>query len=501
MTDMKSLFSKAITIAGLIGYAAGLSAQTNFVYTNNDIPGGNSVSAFAVSANGGLAELPNSPFATGGGGTGGGKFATSRIVVSGGKYLYASNGGTANISAFAIDPSLGGLTSAPGSPFSAGTTAAFGDISLAASPDGKFLFAGLVSNNTVVSFTVNADGSLSQAATINVPAAPDGMKATPDGHYLAVALPAYIGFGAVAMFSIAPDGTLSMINNMPFIGSGFVAGVDVNCASSQLFGGVITQNTTLVDAYDINSGGTLSRLPGSPFSPGVGTDSNVVLLTPNDLLLFVSNQFSNSITAFSVDPTGALTLAGGSPFSLSSQGANPAGIGTDQGGAFLYVASNPNLIQVLSIATGGQLTPVTGSPFSTNQPGMLMSLAAFPAKTCGGSIQPPPPPPVVSGLPASGCTLWPPNRRMVQVATVTADAAAGLASFNVTGTSSEPSDPNSPDIVITGDGLRSRTVQLRADRLGNGLGRVYTLTAIATDLAGQSTSSTATCTVPHDQRN
>ena len=89
---------------------------------------------------------------------------------------------------------------------------------------------------------------------------------------------------------------------------------------------------------------------------------------------------------------------------------------------------------------------------------------------------------------------------MVQVATVTAaDALSGMASFNVTGTSNEPSDPKDLDIVITGTGLRPRVVQLRADRLGRDTDRVYTLTATATDMAGNTRRSTATCTVPHDQ--
>ena len=111
-------------------------------------------------------------------------------------------------------------------------------------------------------------------------------------------------------------------------------------------------------------------------------------------------------------------------------------------------------------------------------------------------------PPVVSGMPAPNCTLWPPDRRFVQVATVTAtDTLSGLASFNVTATSNEPSDPSNPDIVIGGSGLQPRTVQLRADRLANGTGRIYTLTATAADLAGNSTTTTSTCTVPHDKGN
>ena len=112
-------------------------------------------------------------------------------------------------------------------------------------------------------------------------------------------------------------------------------------------------------------------------------------------------------------------------------------------------------------------------------------------------------PPVISGMPAPGCSLWPPNQKMVQVATVTAtDAPSGLApgSFKVTGTSNEASDPNDPDIVITPSGS-GFSIQLRADRLGSGTGRVYSLNATAMDLAGNTATSTATCTVPHDQGN
>jgi hypothetical protein len=111
-------------------------------------------------------------------------------------------------------------------------------------------------------------------------------------------------------------------------------------------------------------------------------------------------------------------------------------------------------------------------------------------------------PPVISGLPPAGCSLWPPNGKSVQVATVTAaDAMSGLApgSFQVTGTSNELIDPSDPAIVITPNGSSGYVVQLQADRLGNGNGRVYTLTAKASDLAGNTASMTATCTVPHDQ--
>ena len=112
-------------------------------------------------------------------------------------------------------------------------------------------------------------------------------------------------------------------------------------------------------------------------------------------------------------------------------------------------------------------------------------------------------PPVISGMPSAGCVLWPPNHHLVQVAVVTAtDAETGIdpGSFAVDVVSNEPFDPREPDIVITPGGDGALVVQLRADRLGGGKGRIYTLTASAADLAGNRVTSTATCRVPHDRR-
>jgi hypothetical protein len=96
--------------------------------------------------------------------------------------------------------------------------------------------------------------------------------------------------------------------------------------------------------------------------------------------------------------------------------------------------------------------------------------------------------------------LWPPNHKLVVVATVTAsDALSGLASFGVSGSSSEPSFGGEMDIVIGGSAFESFVVQLRSERLGAGEGRIYTLTAAATDLAGNGVTDSATCLVPHDQ--
>jgi hypothetical protein len=104
-------------------------------------------------------------------------------------------------------------------------------------------------------------------------------------------------------------------------------------------------------------------------------------------------------------------------------------------------------------------------------------------------------PPAITGLP-SACSVWPPNNRMVEVATVRAtDGVSGIATFAVTVGNNET---GAADAVVTATG-NARTVAVKATRDGNGSGRTYTIAATASDVAGNTASATAMCTVPHDR--
>jgi len=93
-------------------------------------------------------------------------------------------------------------------------------------------------------------------------------------------------------------------------------------------------------------------------------------------------------------------------------------------------------------------------------------------------------------MPPAGCALGPPDDRLVTVATVFGfDIRSGVASFDLTVTSNEPSDP--ADIIITKSGDQARTLQLRLKR-----DRTYTIAATETDSAGNPVRATTTCTVP-----
>jgi len=112
-------------------------------------------------------------------------------------------------------------------------------------------------------------------------------------------------------------------------------------------------------------------------------------------------------------------------------------------------------------------------------------------------------PPVLE-VSVSPDTLWPPNHKYVTVqATVNAydnvDPNPTVTLISVT--SNEPDSRNKGDkpndIVIVDD----TTFELRAERLGGGDGRIYTITYEATDDFGNITIATVTVTVPHDRGN
>jgi 6-phosphogluconolactonase len=387
----------SMKITALLALVSGLEAQSKFVYANNDASSANTVSGFSAASNGVLTEIAGSPFATGGTGTAGGASGVDRITVAGGKFLYASNGGSQNISAFTVDPASGLLTPVAGSPYSVGATVGSGDISLAPAPNGQFLFAGVATNSTVVTFSIAADGSLTAVSNVAVGVPPAGMKVSADGNYLAVALPNAGAFGGVAMYSIGANGALTLLNGAPVLGTGpagMIDDVDIDCAGGFVFAATPTGGAAVVDVFSLGSGGALSPVAGSPFSAAPGWNANVAILSPNDQFLFASNQGDGLITVFGVS-SGALSPVAGSPFSIAGPG-TPAGMATDQGGTILYVTGTPNLIRTFTIAANGTLTQAAGSPFTTNQTGGdLLSLASFPSKTCNVGAPPPPsdPPP------------------------------------------------------------------------------------------------------------
>jgi len=108
-------------------------------------------------------------------------------------------------------------------------------------------------------------------------------------------------------------------------------------------------------------------------------------------------------------------------------------------------------------------------------------------------------PPDVTNARPSIEYLWPPNHKFVNVTIegVTDPDGDEITITILSITSDEPTAPHEPDAY----GVRTDTASLRAERLGNGNGRVYQLTFVASDGKGGETIGTVRVYVTHDQKD
>jgi hypothetical protein len=95
--------------------------------------------------------------------------------------------------------------------------------------------------------------------------------------------------------------------------------------------------------------------------------------------------------------------------------------------------------------------------------------------------------------------LWPPTHALVPVTVaVTVNDAVSMTTAPIV-TAAQSSEPGADQIQGFVVGTPSTSGFLRAERLSQGPGRVYTLTYTTQDQAGNSASCSAVVTVPHDR--
>jgi len=106
--------------------------------------------------------------------------------------------------------------------------------------------------------------------------------------------------------------------------------------------------------------------------------------------------------------------------------------------------------------------------------------------------------PSIASATPSQAMLWPPNHKMhaLSVAVAASDAGAGGVVCTIDGvSSSEGGNEHEPDAQLTG----ALTLNLRAERDGNGPGRTYTIHISCRDAAGNQATTSTTVGVAHDQ--
>jgi len=184
------------------------------------------------------------------------------------------------------------------------------------------------------------------------------------------------------------------------------------------------------------------------------------------------------------------------------------GAGTGSGAAYVFArsagiwteqqkltASDAGSFDVFgwSVAISGD-TAVAGAPFHSVGGGISGAAYVFEPDTT---------PPTITSVTASPNILWPPNHKMATITvTVAATDDSGTAptcriiSVSSNEATDGPGDGHTaPDWVITG----ALTADLRAERLGHGSGRSYTITVECQDASGNTASGSTTVKVPKSQ--
>jgi 6-phosphogluconolactonase (cycloisomerase 2 family) len=230
-------------------------------------------------------------------------------------FAYVANAGDHTLSAFAIDPANGFLTSIAGSPFPVAPSTS--PVSLSADPLGRFVFAGNSGTNDVSAFTLNGStGNLT------------GIAGSP--------------------FSLLPSMNPQSVATDP--------------SGRHVY--VVNQGSNNVSAFSIASGTGILTGVGLPVSTGGGTSPRAVTVEPSGQFAYVVNVTTHEVKQFSINPTtGALGAGGVFPLAVA---AAPGAIVADPSGRFLYVANtgNDTVSAYLINASTGSLTPIAGSPFS-----------------------------------------------------------------------------------------------------------------------------------------
>jgi DNA-binding beta-propeller fold protein YncE len=279
--------------------------------------------------------------------------------------------------------------------------------SLAATPDGRYVYATDENNGAVAEFAVNADGTLRPLGFVPIATGtPRDIAVSPNGRSV------YVAGGDVYQFDVGADGRL-MPKGVPFLS-------DANSAYSVILGpdgrhayagnhanGTIAQ-------YNVAGDGSLTPMTTPEVAAGGDTQIVYLVMTPRSLYAVI-NSTPARVAQLTVGIDGALTP--NSPATVAT-GAGPWGAALSAGDGSLWVATSAGVSQYY---TGSQGTLFPKSP------------AIFTGAKGGYMIWPT----AEGGPTAAGTSVYVP------------DAATGVDQLDAA--SADPLSPKSPPSASTGN--------------------------------------------------
>src|ERR1039457_4054577 len=273
-----------------------------------------------------------------------------------------------------IESGSGTLTAGGTTPVVPNTT----PTGIALLPSKTFLYAVNSRDNSISTFSVALDGTLTFVNTIPAGgSSPNGAAIDPSGQFLLVTNNLTDN---ISVFGIgAATGALSLIGSPV---SANANPTEIRFTHSGKFVYVTNPGIGTVTGFSFNaSGGLLTQITTVVADAG----ADALAVDASDQYLYVANvsadnpQYPNitgNISGFSIDAGGGLTPLIGSPYIPSSGSTNgPSAIAVDPTGRFVYAVTAGSSAQSWCFyftPANGELVPVANSPFSLAGGGLFL---------------------------------------------------------------------------------------------------------------------------------
>jgi 6-phosphogluconolactonase (cycloisomerase 2 family) len=325
----------------------------------------NAVKAFDRAADGAL--TPTGTFATGGAGSGAGLGSQGSLILSpDGRFLFAVNPGSNEISAFRVRGSELILTD---------TAASNGEkpISLTFHSQ-RLVVLNAGGSGSITAFRVSASGHLAPMAGSTQPLSNGGVgpstdpaqvSFTPDGRQLIVTEKAtnLILTYTASQNGIAPPVTHPSSGQTPF---GFALHQNILIVS-EAFGGA--PDASAMSSYIV---GHKALDVVTPSAPTTETAACWVVITGDGRYTYTTNTGSGSVTGYAVGDNGSLAILDADGVTgVTGPGSTPIDEALSRDSRFLYVLnSGTDTVSAFAIEWDGSLTPLGAVPVAATSVGI-----------------------------------------------------------------------------------------------------------------------------------
>ncbi len=352
-SGLAALAAALAAFAITAGSAVAGEGRAGALYTLTNGASGNAVLVFDRAGDGTV--TPAGSFATGGLGTGAGLGSQGALVLSGnGKWLYAVNAGSNEISAFAVSKDGLTLVSKVGS-------GGARPISLTVAHDLLYVLNagdGTIAGN-IAGFSVGSHGELSALADSSRPLSaasvgPAQIQFSPDGGVLVVTEK---GTSSIDTYIVAQDGRASGPNVQASAGAtpfGFDFDKRGHLIVSDAFGGAA--GASALSSYSLSAAGSLGTI--TPLAADHQTAACWVVTTKNGRYAYTTNTGSANVSSYAIHHDGSISLLSAV---AGTTGAGPIDVALARNSRYLYtVNSGAHTISAFAVEEDGSLAPIAG---------------------------------------------------------------------------------------------------------------------------------------------